>query len=567
MSLPGAYTLLLQPTTSLLHLVSPLFPAVLASTALPSSTASSSGSVHAVSLADGRVALIAAASSTDGSSKVGVWTMEVQGGGGAGAGGIGEVLFTGERTAKVLIPVGDALPIESQHTHPSHKAALEHPEQQPPFSTLLPRIRQALGPHPSHPSTAEATKALLDKIWAEELAHEESRLALLRVANKGKPATVLPYATAKTLIELLLDAPRDVYPAKLVSALLMKGYFSDHMIGSGGGLFDTFVERSEWDNVFVSMRTGNLPEVREKSVIRVLNDVLVATALEVDTVASTPTLQKTLVEVVRFGVRSEEAVWKEAIGSVGIEGVVRMLEVLDGWMGAWLDGTAVKIPEVDEVSSKSLLPVFALKPRLDSIHLIRVCRYPVHPPPHPHPRHPPPSPAHPPFGAIPARVHQRPPRPASQGPARARVGQELPRCCHEDGSSGRCQERGRLVRDGVQGGQEGRQEGQEGGRREGGHWRVQAGGVCSLDWTVHVSRYLIIIIVHAPWLPICFGTNGEVGLSHRDGSGSSAQGRPLPVVRTRSDSCAQPEPHADWDYLSSTTANIDTRHFRPQHPS
>lgn len=348
LSLPNAYTLLLQPNTSLLHLVSPTFPAVLASTSLPSSTLSS-GSVQVVPLLDGRLALVAGTSSTDGSAgaKVGVWTLELQGAAGAGAGGIGESLFSGERTAKVLIPVGESHTIENQHTHPEQASA--------PFSTLLPRVRQALG----HASTAasDATKALLEKIWTEEFAHEESRLASVRDLQKAKSLPALPYATAKTLIELFLDAPKDIYPTKLVSLLLQKGFFSDHM-GGGEGLFEKFVEKEEWENVFVSMRSAsgastgsNLPEVREKSVVKVLKKVLLATEKQVaGTPSSTPTLQKTVVEVVRFGVGSEEAAWKESVGSLGVEGAIRVLEVVDGWMEAWLDGTANKIPEVDEVS-------------------------------------------------------------------------------------------------------------------------------------------------------------------------------------------------------------------------
>ncbi|KAL7416131.1 hypothetical protein BDY24DRAFT_381123 [Mrakia frigida] len=382
-SLPTAYTFLLQPTTSLLHLVSPLFPAVLASIPLPASTLSSN-SIHVVPLLDGRLALIAGTHSTDGSAgtKVGVWTMELQGGASAGAGGIGEVLFTGERTAKVLIPVGEAPSIENQHTQPSRKSTLEHPEQQPPFSTLLPRIRQALAPSHSSTATADATKALLEKIWAEELTHEETRLASVRNPQKAKSYPVVPYATAKTLIELFLEAPKEIYPGKLVTLLLQKGYFSDHMVG-GAGLFEKFVERQEWENVFVSMRSsgaagagGNLPEVSEKSVVKVLKEVLLATEKKVEgqeeVGAPTPTLQKTVVEVVRFGVRSEEAGWKEAVGSIGVEGAVRILEVVDGWMEAWLDGTANKIPEVDE-----FVPLLTLI--LDT-HLLPLLTHPSAPP-------------------------------------------------------------------------------------------------------------------------------------------------------------------------------------------
>lgn len=294
--------------------------------------------IDALPLGGGRIALVGAAhASESGAAKIGVWVVDVLGlaaTGGAAPGSIAEALFTGDRTAKVLIPA------------PAHVA--HHSTSAEPFHNLVARMRLVLSPSSMH--TPEEQLVQAEKIWTEEFTLEQERLK----ATHRKPDPSLPSTVARSLLSLLLEPTLspEAYPREIIGRLILRSMITDRSHASShGGFVATLLARGDWDNVMAALRT-KIPEIPEPVVVAILKRILAFP--ENANREGAPTATRAITEVVRYGVYSEDSAWKDALKNLGIEAVIKILEVIDGWFAKWNEGTQAKLPEPEEVGTRTL---------------------------------------------------------------------------------------------------------------------------------------------------------------------------------------------------------------------
>jgi hypothetical protein len=380
------YSLLLQPQTSHIHLLSPLFPAVLSTLNLPP-TLAANHHIEPIALTGGKIALVVSppAEGAGAGGKIGVWMVEVVGGGGSGAGGIGEVMFTGEKTNAVLVPV-------SSHHAPTPKPTLSNNKNAAPlsstepFSTLLPRIRTSL--HSSTTHTPVEIRTQTEKIWLEELALEEDRLKSQQEqqtsrGSKSKTTLSLPTSTAQSLLSCIFSSslPKEAYPSAIISSLLHKSLITENILLSyatssssedvpSSSASSTSMARplsahllahDDWHSLSTLLRSPSAAsQVSEHTVVALLDKVL---KLSLDpthqpkkTERIEPTPQQFLYDVCRFGVQADGAGWKEAVGKMGIDEITLVLVILDGWLARLGEAERDRsgLPATDEVSAFDL---------------------------------------------------------------------------------------------------------------------------------------------------------------------------------------------------------------------
>ncbi|CDZ97327.1 hypothetical protein [Phaffia rhodozyma] len=402
--LPGrstsAYTLLFSTQSMQVHLVNPIYPAVISSFPLPQSmVAPGSAPIGLEAFAyefapngAGERVIFVARRGSDNGGKISVWVSDVNGGevaGRASAGGLSDVLFAAQRTAKVLVPVSTAQTgsfsstagsIKSRRVSSSAGAAgsfsssLSGNQPAEPFHELLPRLRSILLTHQQHgtwESPAEIANAV-EKVWVEAKSAEESRLAQshervrqeyelqkaalpeevqrnpeelakrLTVQLRPCPAVILPAPVAKGLLQLVFveckSMPKEAYPSKLITQLIQRLMVSEHMLP--GGFSQALLARGDWSNIMLLIRDQSA-ELSPAKLIGLLNVIIDGQAQPTELASGRlPSVSRLVLDIGRFGVRPNESAWKDAVLGLGMNRVPRCLEAIEDILSVIADPSA-----------------------------------------------------------------------------------------------------------------------------------------------------------------------------------------------------------------------------------